>query len=297
MTQDFSSVVGGLAPGEQIAGYQIQEQIGRGGMAVVYRATQLSLDRSVALKVIVPEQADDPEFRARFQRESLIAASIDHPNVVPIYEAGRHGDLLFLAMRYVDGVTLRTLLQAEGPLPPDRAAHLIGQACAALGAAHARGLVHRDVKPANMLIDTSADDHLYLTDFGISRRVDSDTAATQTGSPVGTVDYMPPEQINGEPVDARTDVYALGCVLYQMLTGAVPFERDSDVAKLFAHVSSEPPAASAVRSGLTEGIDEVIRRAMAKRPDDRYPSAHELAQAAASALAEAQRTVTRTDRL
>jgi CHASE2 domain-containing sensor protein len=275
-----------ITPGQVIGDYRVEEQVGRGGMAVVYRATQLSLERSVALKVIVPEQAEDAGFRARFQRESLIAASIDHPNVVPIYEAGRQGDLLFLAMRYVDGVTLRTLLQSEGPLAPDRASRMISQAAAALAAAHAHGLVHRDVKPANMLIDTSADDHLYLTDFGIARRVDSDTAATQAGVPVGTVDYMPPEQINGEPVDARTDVYALGCVIYQMLTGAVPFERDSDVAKMFAHVSSEPPSASSVRPGLTERVDDVIRRAMAKRPEDRYPSAQELAQAATSALAE-----------
>ncbi len=273
-----------ITPGQIIGDYRVEEQVGRGGMAVVYRATQLSLDRSVALKVIVPEQADDAEFRARFQRESLIAASIDHPNVVPIYEAGRQGDLLFLAMRYVDGVNLRTLLQAEGPLAPDRASRLIGQAAGALAAAHAHGLVHRDVKPANMLID--ANDHLYLTDFGITRRVDSTTAVTEAGIPVGTVDYMPPEQINGEPVDARTDVYALGCVLYQVLTGAVPFERDSDVAKMFAHVSSDPPAASSRRAGLTERVDEVIRRAMAKRPEDRYSSVQELGQDAASALAE-----------
>ena len=277
-----------ITPGQVIGDYRIEEQVGRGGMAVVYRATQLSLGRSVALKVIVPEFAEDDGFRARFERESLIAASIDHPNVVPIYEAGRHGDLLFLAMRYVDGVTLRTLLQSEGPLAPDRATRLIGQAAGALAAAHAHGLVHRDVKPANMLIDTAADDHLYLTDFGIARRVNSDTAVTETGTPVGTIDYMPPEQINGEPVDARTDVYALGCVLYQMLTKAVPFERDSDVAKMFAHVSSEPPSASSLRPELTERVDQVIRRAMAKRPEDRYASAQEFAQAAASALAEVQ---------
>jgi hypothetical protein len=277
-----------VTPGQVIGDYRIDEEVGRGGMAVVYRATQLSLNRSVALKVIVPELANDDEFRARFQRESLIAASIDHPNVVPVYEAGTQGDLLFLAMRYVDGVNLRTLLQSEGPLAPDRASHLITQAAAALAAAHAHGLVHRDVKPANMLIDTSADDHLYLTDFGIARRVDSTTAVTEAGRPVGTVDYMPPEQINGEPVDARTDVYALGCVLYQLLTGAVPFERDSDVAKMFAHVSSEPPSASSLRPELTERVDEVIRRAMAKRPEDRYASVQEFAQAAASTLAEVQ---------
>jgi serine/threonine-protein kinase len=251
-------------------------------MGVVYRATQQSLDRQVALKVIVPELADDPEFRDRFHRESLVAASIDHPNVVPVYEAGEQGNLLYLAMRFIEGVDLRALLQSDGPLPPDRAAHVIEQ----VAAAHAHGLVHRDVKPANVLVDTVAGDHVYLTDFGLARRVDSQSAATKTGMMVGTLDYMPPEQITGQKVDARADVYALGCVMYELLTGRVPFERDSEVAKLFAHVSMEVPSARGHRPELTERVDEVIRRAMAKRPEDRYQSARELAEAATAALAE-----------
>ena len=277
-----------VTPGQVISDYRIDKPVGRGGMAVVYLATQLSLERRVALKVIVPEQATDPEFRARFQRESLIAASLDHPNVIPVYEAGLHGDLPFLAMRYIDGVDLGQLIESEGALAPARAARLIEQAAAGLGAAHARGLVHRDVKPANMLIDRTADEHLYLSDFGIARAVNATTVMTKPGLPIGTVDYMAPEQINGDPIDGRVDIYALGCVLYQMLTGARPFERDSDVAKLYAHVAAAIPAASAQRPELSGAVDAVISRAMAKRRDDRYQTTQEFAAAARSALSESE---------
>jgi serine/threonine-protein kinase len=286
LSESVSQLAKRIVPGQVIGDYRVDKLAGHGGMAVVYRATQLSLNRRVALKVVAPELADDDEFRARFQRESLIAASIDHPNVVPIYDSGTYGELLFLAMRYIDGVDLRTLLQAGGPLAPAEASRMVQQAASALAAAHARGLVHRDVKPPNMLIDKSAGDHLYLTDFGITRRVDATTVATKEGMPIGTVDYMPPEQVNGEAVDHRADIYALGCVLYEMLTGEVPFQRDSDIAKLFAHVSAEAPAASARRAELTDRVDEVIRRAMAKRPDERYSSVQEFAEAAAAALRE-----------
>jgi serine/threonine protein kinase len=186
----------------------------------------------------------------------------------------------------IDGVDLGTLLQSEGRLAPARAAHVVDQVAAALGAAHARGLVHRDVKPANVLVETSAGDHVYLTDFGLSRRVDSTSSVTKTGMMMGTLDYMPPEQINGEDVDPRSDVYALGCVLYEVLTGRVSFDRDSEVATLFAHVSSAVPSASAQRPELTERVDEVIRRAMAKRPEERFTSVEELAREAAASLAE-----------
>jgi CHASE2 domain-containing sensor protein/predicted Ser/Thr protein kinase len=285
LSESIDRLVKRIGPGEVIGDYRVEELVGRGGMGVVYRATQLSLDRQVALKVIVPELADDDEFRARFKRESLVAASIDHPNVVPVYEAGAEGNLLFLSMRFIHGVDLHTLLQSEGPLPPTRAAHVIEQVASALAAAHARGLVHRDVKPANVLVEESADDHVYLTDFGLTRRVDSDSAVTQAGTMMGTLDYIPPEQINGQDLDPRADVYALGCVLYEILTGRVPFERDSDMAKLFAHVSSDVPSARVWRPELTDRVDEVIRRAMAKHPDERYSSAQELAQAATAALA------------
>jgi CHASE2 domain-containing sensor protein/predicted Ser/Thr protein kinase len=286
LSESIDRLVKRIGPGDVIGDYRVEELVGRGGMGVVYRATQQSLERPVALKVIVPELADDPEFRARFERESLAAASIDHPNVVPVYEAGEEGNLLFLAMRFIDGVDLRALLESEGPLAPARASHVIVQVASALAAAHARGLVHRDVKPANVLVDTSAGDHAYLTDFGLTRRVDSTTAVTQSGMMMGTLDYIPPEQINGQEVDPRADVYALGCVLYEVLTGRVPFERDSEVAKLFAHVSSDVPSARARRPELTDRVDEVIRRAMAKRPDERYTSVQELAHAVTASLAE-----------
>jgi CHASE2 domain-containing sensor protein/predicted Ser/Thr protein kinase len=286
LSESIDRLVEKIGPGETIGDYRIEELLGKGGMGVVYRATQLSLDRQVALKLIVPELAEDSEFRARFQREAMLAASIDHPNVVPVYEAGEHGGLLFLAMRLVDGVDLRQLLQQEGELPPARAAAIISQIAGALGAAHARGLVHRDVKPANVLVEPSAGDHVYITDFGLTRRIDSESAVTQEGTMMGTLDYIPPEQINGQPVDRRADVYALGCVLYEMLTGRVPFERDSEVAKLFAHVSSTVPSAREQRPELTEDVDEVIRRAMAKQPDERYGSTDEFARAAATALGE-----------
>jgi serine/threonine protein kinase len=286
LSASIDRLVKRIGPGEMIGDYRVQELAGRGGMGVVYRAIQKSLDRQVALKVIVPDLADDPEFRARFQREALVAASIDHPNVVPVYEAGEEGNLLFLAMRFIDGVDLGTLLRSEGPLSPARAAHVVEQIASALGAAHARGLVHRDVKPPNVLVEKSTGDHVYLTDFGLTRRVDSTSDVTKTGTMMGTLDYIPPEQINGQEVDSRSDVYALGCVLYEMLTGRVPFERDTEVAKLFAHVSSAVPSARARRPELTARVDEVIRRAMAKGPDERYPSAEEMARAATAALAE-----------
>jgi CHASE2 domain-containing sensor protein/predicted Ser/Thr protein kinase len=286
LSEAIDRLIEKIGPGDTLGDYRVDELLARGGMGVVYRATQVSLDRKVALKVIIPELADDVNYRARFKREALAAASIDHPNVVPVYEAGEEGGLVFLAMRFIDGVDLRTLLKKEGPLPPARAAAIIAQVSAALSAAHARGLVHRDVKPANVLIDQSAGDHAYLTDFGLTRRTGSGSEMTQEGTMMGTLDYIPPEQINGQDVDARADVYALGCVLYELVTGRVPFERDSEVAKLFAHVSSEPPSAREHRPELSEQVDEVIRRAMAKRPQDRYPSAEEFARAATAALAQ-----------
>jgi hypothetical protein len=286
LSEAIERLVEKVGPGDTLGDYRVEELLARGGMGVVYRATQLSLDREVALKVIVPELAEDPEYRSRFQREAMLAASINHPNVVPVYEAGEEGGLLFLAMRLIVGIDLRHLLQQEGPLPPARAAHMISQVAAALGAAHARGLVHRDVKPANVLDEPAAGDHVYLTDFGLTRRIDSASQVTQEGTMMGTLDYIPPEQINGQVVDARADVYALGCVLYEMLTGRVPFERDSEVAKLFAHVSSDVPSAREARPELTERIDEVIRRAMAKQPEERYASVEEFARDAVAALAE-----------
>ncbi len=269
-----------LALGQQLAGYRIDAVAGRGGMGVVYRATQLALDRTVALKLIAPEVAEDSGFRERFQRESRIAASIEHPNVIPVHEAGEADGLLFISMRYVDGTDLRELLARGGPLDPIRAAGIITQVANALDAAHARGLVHRDIKPANVLIASRGGvEHVYLTDFGLSKQSSSESGLTKTGQWVGTLDYVSPEQIEGRQVGIRTDVYALGCVLFQTLTGAVPFERDSEVSKMWAHVSEPPPAPSRRRPGVPSALDPVVARAMAKDPEHRFASAGELAAA------------------
>jgi predicted Ser/Thr protein kinase len=265
-------------------------------MGVVYKATQVGLDRAVALKVITPEFAHDEEFRARFARESKLAASIEHPNVIPVYEAGEHDGTLFLAMRFVDGTDLKSLLTREGRLEPIRAARFVAQIAHALDAAHAAGLVHRDVKPANALL--AAQDHVYLTDFGLTKRAASGSAMTKTGQMVGTVDYVAPEQVEGGSVDARADVYSLACVYYHLLTGQVPFDKPSEMAKLYAHVHEAPPRVSEVVPGTPGAIDDVIWRGMAKEPTKRYLSAGDLGRAAVAAaehkpIAEPERSVAR----
>ena len=230
-----------LAPGTVFAGYRIEGIAGRGGMGVVYRATQLTLERRVALKLVTPELADDSEFRERFKRESRLAASIDHPNVITIHEAGEAEGQLYISMRYVEGTDLGALIARGGPLEPRRAAHVVSQVAAALDAAHARGLVHRDIKPANVLIERrDGEEHAYLTDFGLTKRSDARSELTRTGQWVGTLDYAAPEQVAGSSVDARADVYALGCLLYKALAGSAPFGGREDVAKLYAHVNEAP---------------------------------------------------------
>ncbi len=274
-----------LHPGDEIAGYRIQAVVGRGGMGVVYRATQLALARSVALKVIAPELASDVQFRERFKREARTAASINHPNVIAIHDAREEGDVLLITMDYIDGMDLRALLAQERRLTPRRVAAIVGQVADALDAAHRRGLVHRDVKPANVLISAVAGrEHVYLTDFGLTKSSSESGGVTATGIVVGTVDYMAPEQVKGDRVDARTDVYALGCMLYQALTGRVPYERDSDIAKMFAHASEPPPLVSASLVDAPPALDEVVNRAMAKDPAARFRSAGELGQAARAAV-------------
>jgi hypothetical protein len=273
-----------LQPGDVFAGHRIESVAGHGGMGVVYRAVQLDLDRPVALKLIAGAMAEDDGFRDRFIRESRIAASIDHPNVIPVFYAGASDDdRLYIAMRYVPGDDLRTLVRREGPLGAQRAAHLIAQLASALDAAHVKGMVHRDVKPANVLI--GARDHAYLTDFGLARSVQSmsGSGATRAGGWVGTLGYVAPEQIRGEPVDARTDVYALGCVLYYALTGATPYQRDSDEATLWAHLHDPPPPITDRMPGVPEAFEDVMRRALAKDPADRYPSTGDLGRAALAA--------------
>jgi len=273
-----------MDPGTVFAGCRIEAEAGRGGMGVVYCATHLALDRRVALKLLAPQLASDAGFRARFQQESRLAARIDHPNVVDIYEAGEEDGRLYIEMRWVEGSDLRKEIEDHGRLEPTRAAEIVGQVADALDAAHALGLVHRDVKPANILLgQRRGREHAYLTDFGLTKRVESAGGLTQTGQWVGTLDYIAPEQIRGENVDARTDVYALGGVLAHALTGHVPFERDSDVAKMWGHINDQPPAPSRVVPELPPELDAVVLRAMAKDPADRYQSAGDLGRAAFAA--------------
>jgi ABC-type branched-subunit amino acid transport system substrate-binding protein len=264
-----------FTPGTTFAGYRVDSLAGRGGMGVVYRATDLSLERPVALKLIAPELAENERFRDRFLREPRLAASLDHPNVIPIYEAGEHDGQLYLAMRFVEGSDLKSVLEREGKLTPARALAVLAQVGGALDAAHRRALVHRDVKPANILLD--GDGHVYLTDFGITKQLGG--ASTDTGRVVGTLDYLAPEQIRGEPVDGRTDVYALGCLLYECLAGAPPFRRSTEAETLWAHMQEEPAPLKGQGA-----LDPVIRKALAKDREDRYLTCAELVEAAAAAL-------------
>jgi DNA-binding beta-propeller fold protein YncE len=269
--------------GSEFLGYRIEELIGQGGMGVVYRAFDLRLKRTVALKLIAPEMALDDRFRERFSRESELAMTLEHPNVVPIHDAGDVDDRLYLAMRYVEGTDLRSLLRAGGALDHARALAICRQIAAALDAAHARGLVHRDVKPANVLLDES--EHAYLADFGLTRRLEEHGVRAGESRSLGTPSYLAPEQIEGEAVDGRADVYSLGCLFYECLTGYPPFPRDSRLAVAWAHLEEEPPSASEHKPGLPEAIDAVIRKAMAKEPEHRYPTCAGLIAAAAEALA------------
>ena len=274
--------------GEAFASYQIEALIGRGGMGMVYRAEQQRPRRKVALKLLAPELSAEGGFRERFIRESDLAAAIEHPNIIPIYEAGETDGQLFIAMRYVQGADLKGLIAAEGRLDPPRALDLIGQVGSALDVAHSKGLVHRDVKPHNMLIASGegpeSTDHVYLTDFGLTKHTASRSGLTAAGQFVGSIDYVAPEQIEGKSVDPRTDVYALGCVFYEAITGRIPFERDSEVSVMYAHLSDPPPVPSSMRPELGTGIDAVLAKAMAKSPNDRFASCKEFVVAAREEL-------------
>jgi hypothetical protein len=281
-----------LAPGTQLAGCRIEDIAGRGGMGIVYRATQLDLGRPVAIKVIADDRARDPGLRTRFSLEAKLAAAIDHPNLVPIHAAGEQDGRLYIVMRYVAGTDLHRAIKRDGRLAPARAARVIPQVAAGLDAAHAAGLVHRDVKPANVLL---SGEHAYLADFGLSRLQTSGERFTESGAWVGTVDYMSPEHLRGEPCDARSDVYALGCVLFAALTGQAPFRRPTVPATMSAHLHEHPPRPSEL-APVPPDFDRVIARALAKRPEDRYPSTGDLGRAVLAAAAgepvtEAERTV------
>jgi serine/threonine-protein kinase len=274
--------------GDDFAGYRLFAVIGRGGMSTVYRAENPRLGNVIALKVMAPELAGDDVFRARFLEESRIAAGLNHPNVVPIHDSGSSNGLLYIAMRYVTGTDLRQMLKKRGRLPPGTAVFLLGQAARALDTAHRRGLVHRDVKPGNLLVEQASDDadpdHVYLTDFGITKHAAEHTGLTATGQFIGTVDYIAPEQIRGLPVLGLADQYSLGCVLYECLTGQLPFERDMNAAIIWAHVEEQPTQPTVLRPDLPRAVDEVFARVLAKQPGDRYGSCREFTAAAREAL-------------
>ncbi len=274
-----------LAVGDELGGYRLEAIAGRGGMGVVYRATQIRLARLVALKVIAPELSTDQAFRTRFQREARLLAAVEHPHVIPVYEADEADGELFLSMRWVEGGDLAGEIAGTGGLEVERAGRLLAQVAGALDAVHACGLVHGDLKPANVLIEPrSGVEHAYLTDFGAGRQLE----ATASGQWLGTVDYVAPETIRGAPPDARSDRYGLACVLFEALTGAPPYHRDTAWATMWAHGNDPPPSACERRPALPAAVDAVLRRGLAKDPDTRYPSARQLLEALADALTAAR---------
>ncbi|WP_300604071.1 serine/threonine-protein kinase [Trebonia sp.] len=290
MSGEFPERPGGLlsgfSAGARVAGYRLEEQVGAGGMAVVFRAVDERLGRRVALKILAPALASDEAFRHRFIRESRAAAAVDDPHIIPVHEAGEADGVLFIAMRYVPGRDVRALLYREGPLPPGRAAAIISPVASALDAAHAAGLVHRDVKPANMLLDVrpGRPDHVYLSDFGLSKGALSSVGLTGTGQVLGTPGYISPEQIEGKPADGRADQYALACAAFEMLTGEAPFQRDDPAAVIWAHLSAPPPRLTSRRPDLAAAADQVLARALAKDPAERYAHCADFAEALREAL-------------
>jgi serine/threonine-protein kinase len=268
--------------GTELGGYRIERVIGRGGMSVVYLAEHVRLGRRVALKLLATELADSERFRDRFLRESRLAASIDHPNIVPIYDADEADGTLFIAMRYVEGSDLKEVIRSEGRLDARRTVAIVGQVASALDAAHALGLVHRDVKPSNVLL--TPEDHVYVSDFGLTKRALSVSGLTATGQLVGTIDYVAPEHIKGDAVDQRADVYSLGCMVYECLSGHAPYPRDLEVGVLWAHVEEPPPTTTQERPDLPPEVDDVVASAMAKNPDSRTATAGEVAGGLRAAL-------------
>ncbi|WP_225823280.1 serine/threonine-protein kinase [Streptomyces naphthomycinicus] len=274
--------------GAEIAGYRVERELGRGGMAVVYRAKDLRLGRTVALKLLAPEYTRNEAFRSRFAQESRVAAAIDHPNIVPVFEAGEADGILYIAMCLVCGLDLRALLDREGPLPVPAALRIAAQLASALDAAHARELVHRDVKPGNVLVGKGVDsdhpEHVYLTDFGLAKKSLSLTGFTSAGEFVGTLDYVAPERVAGRPVDGRSDQYSLACVVHETLAGTPPFRRADHLELLWAHQYDPPPVLSAERPDVPGDADEVLHRALAKIPEDRYDTCLEFVAALRGAV-------------
>ncbi|WP_206184867.1 serine/threonine-protein kinase [Thermoactinospora rubra] len=279
--------------GQEVAGYYIQDVVGKGGMAVVYLALDPRLSRKVALKILNPVLSVDDRFRRRFILESRTVASIEHPNIIPIYEASADPEgVLYIAMRYVEGLDLRRYILEHGPLPPPIATNIFAQVAAALDTAHAHDLIHRDVKPANILLAGQApSQHVYLTDFGITKHRTSISGLTQTDQFIGTPRYMAPEQINKETIDGRCDQYAMACVVYEALTGRLPFERDNDIGMLWAHLAEAPMPLSQLRPELPPAVDAVMMRALAKAPEQRFPDCATFAGALREAISGAPVTL------
>jgi predicted Ser/Thr protein kinase len=271
-----------VTAGTTVAGFRLESLIGEGAMGAVYRAEDTRRGGRAAVKILMPQLAHDERFRRRFFRESGLAASLDHPHIVPVIDAGEQDGVLYLAMRYIEGSDLRHLLRREGRLDPERALRLVEQVAAALDAAHDAGLVHRDVKPGNILI--TDEDRAYVCDFGLARHVSTASSLTTDRGLIGTIDYIPPEQIEGGAIDGRADVYSLGCLLFECLAGARPFERESDLSVVFAHLNEAPPELSDLRPDLPSALDDVLASALAKAPKDRYSSCGELVSAARAAL-------------
>ncbi len=280
--------------GAVVGGYQLKQLLGQGGMGVVYLGEHAQTGVHCAVKLLTPDLGRQPGFRERFAREARYANSIEHPNIIEVYDAGEDGEVLYIAMQYVEGRDLKRLMQDEAPLDPARVVHLLGQVASALHAAHQTGTMHRDIKPGNIMIASGAGpeapEHAYLTDFGLSKNPTSDSIAlTAAGEFVGTIDYTAPELVLGKPADARVDVYSLGCVMYEALTGQFPFPKERDVEVLYAHIQDPPPTASDVRPDLPPALDDVIKTAMAKDPDDRYQTPTAFTEAARAVVGDPPR--------
>jgi len=274
--------------GTRLGNYRIESLIGQGGMGVVYLAQHLRMStRKAAIKVLAENLASDEEFRERFIRESDLAGSLDHPNIIPVYDADETNGLLYIAMRFVEGTDLKAVLEQEGRLHAGRTLAVLEQVASALDFAHERGLVHRDVKPGNIMIEARHSDanpeRVFLADFGLVKRINSQSKLTHTGYFIGTLDYAAPEVFRGGELDGRADVYALGCVLFECLSGSAPFPGTVE-SVMYGHLMNEPPILSSERPDLPPSLDGVVQRALAKSKEDRYPTCHALVTAARDAL-------------